>query len=69
MIINLSPRHVTTLNQGLSSLASFGVGRQKTLRTRLDKGEAQREGEDENEYEEEKEKKKKKSKKTKKKKW
>ena len=33
--INLSPRHVTSLNQGLSSLAPFGVERQKTSGTRL----------------------------------
>ena len=35
MKINLSPRHVTSLKQGLSSLALFGVGRSRTLRTRL----------------------------------
>ena len=33
--INLSPRHVTSLNQGLSSYAPFGVKRWKTLGTRL----------------------------------
>ena len=33
--INLSTRHMTSLNQGLSSIAPFGWGRWKTLELRL----------------------------------